>query len=298
MYIMEYPQPISDMLRTFDWDSYIDSQQPIKIREIVNNSIPYLVVKISNNCTELECKSTKIIGFIKESFRDTDTRAANIWFNIQFTINDTGTLTRDMPIQSLTKGSNVYALPEHIHNEMMLVNSFASHIGTFNTNKYQQIFDTIDKLVNLNKTDYLKLTMYYSYDTPLMVLARTEHSAILKYVIKYYSLDELCYRDKHGHTALDYASNNNRNIIKDAIKRQKIMGIVYPSVVANTGLTAENYMDLSEYISGGKKTRHKRKQYKKNPGFPSSKNIKYFVKKHKSYKKRRSQLSVLPSAFL
>ena len=249
---MDFPEPLSSMLRKYDWDAYIASHTPIPVDSVQESTVPYLVVKKNtSSCVGKKCApptSIKIIGFIFTVNRHSNKIFPNTFvgnnlkFELKFVINETGELSRDISELTLV-GSNIYELPSEIREEMLLANSYVlkQYRTMFLTQEsYDILQNVISRLIDLNKTDYLKISLYNT--TPLITLANlidepNASNSILKRIIKYYTLDEIKYANFIGDTALNQANTPQKiKTIKDAIiERESIY---------------KNAMDFPEPLSG------------------------------------------------
>jgi hypothetical protein len=276
---MDFPEPLSGMLRTFDWDAYIASHKPIHVNSVQTSTVPYLVVKNASGC--IRCAPYKVIGFISimDRYNIMRTQENYIHFELCFSIDETGLLSRKSPNANNISfvGSHIYELPLEIREEMLLANSFVKHIykylkfGTFTQEKYDILETAIDRLIELNKTDYLKISIIFSHTTPLIILASSlqQQNAvnhIIKRIIKYYSSGEIKYADKYGNTALSEANTPEKiKIIEDAIKDSELRGVIYASnKYFNDKEKMPNqiddtvFNDMREYIGGKKKSKRRR----------------------------------------
>ena len=281
---MDFPEPLSDMLRNYDWDRYIASHAPIPVNSVQKSTVPYLVIKNANGCVGSRCAptaSTKVIGFIPIVYGNKiiKTQVDDIYFDLCFLIDETGQLSRESPNahNASLVGSKIYELPSEIREEMLLANSFATHlykslkVGTLTQEKYDMLNTAIDRLIELEKTDYLKISIFFSHLTPLMILASSlqQQNAvkhIIKRIIKYYSSGEIKYADKYGNTALSEANTSQKiKIIEDAIKDSELRGVIYASnKYFNDKEKMPNqiddtvFNDMREYIGGKKKSKQRR----------------------------------------
>jgi hypothetical protein len=282
---MDYPEPLSSMLRNYDWDNYITSHNPILVNSVQKSTVPYLVVKNASGCVGSRCApnaSTKVIGFIPIVYGK-KTQVNDIYFDLCFLIDETGELSRESPNAHNTSlaGSHIYELPSEIREEMLLANSFAAHlykslkVGTLTQEKYDMLNTAIDRLIELNKTDYLKISIFFSHITPLMILASSlqQQNAvnhIIKRIIKYYLPDEIKYADKYGKTALSEANAPTKiKIIEDAIKDSELKNFIYASdKYFNDKKEKPNeindtvFHDIGTFMGGKKKSkkRHNKKR--------------------------------------
>lgn len=123
---MDFPEPLSGMLRNYDWDAYIASHKPIPVNSVQKSTVPYLVVKNARSCIGSRCAPTaytKVIGFIPivKGNKIIKTQIDDIYFDLCFTIDETGELSRESPIahNTVLVGSNIYELPSEIREEML-----------------------------------------------------------------------------------------------------------------------------------------------------------------------------------
>lgn len=251
---MDFPEPLSGMLRNFDWDAYIQTAQSIPIDHVERNTVPYLFTN--------DTGTIKVVGFIR-GFINSNARLINkFMFDLHFVINENGSLSRN--IEATITNAIVYPLPDEIYNEMLLANTIYYDVFIKNPLNIAQTIEDIRYLVQQNKTDYLKLTYHHNKITPLMfVISFNDLLPVVKELIKYYVLNDLYYRDAYGHTVLYIVGNNpvKKRIIEDAIKEKELETFLYAS--KNTGITAENIDELSKYFIKGGKKKSKKKRNKK-----------------------------------
>jgi hypothetical protein len=244
---MDFPEPLSSMLRNYDWNSITN---PIDHRTIQFHRVPYFV---KNNTGTI-----KVVGFINNYIKS----ANKYIFDLPFIINEDRSMSRDdTPI--IIEHSNVYQLPNAIRNEMMLAYTFIYHLFVVPSYQPSVLINAINNMVAQNKTEYLKITMFSSRMTPLMMLVPNIvfFDAFIE-LIKYYTLDDLYYRDTNHQTVLDRAQGFPfyENAINNAIKEKELETFIYAS--ENTGINAENIYYLAEHLKGGKK-KSKRRHNKK-----------------------------------
>ncbi len=253
--VMDFPEPLSGMLRNFDWDAYLATAQPIPLRSIQRNATPYLITN--------ETGTIKVIGFLIGDIYSNNLIPNNV-FDLHFAIDETGNLSRTAP--SVIHHAIAYVLPEIIRNEMILVNTIYYHLFAYNHMKQNQLIADIRHLVELNKTDYLKIT-YFASKSNLLLIVMSLYGMVevFKELIKHYSVEDLKYRNLHGETVLDHALSSNlpvyAKIIEDSIKEKELENFLYVS--KKTGLTAENIDELSNYFINNKKggkTKSKRRR--------------------------------------
>jgi len=277
---MDYPEPLSSMLRNYDWDRYIASHKPIPVNSVQKSTVPYLVVKNASSCVGTRCHrnaSTKVIGFIPivHGNKIIKTRVQDIYFDLSFTIDETGQLSRESPNfnNAVLVGSNIYELPSEIREEMLLANLFASKL--FDLAKYgnvaapglQKLNAMIDNLIALGKTDYLKISMYASRITPLIIIAEKQQqilNSIMEKIIKYYTIDEINYANKYGETAMSIVNSQaKKKIIEDGIKHNEFTDIIatsdayYREKGEHNKIDDTVFHDMRSYM-GGKKSKRKR----------------------------------------
>ncbi len=246
---MDFPEPLSGMLRTFDWNAYLETANQISLNMVKPNTIPYLVVS--------EKHGPKIIGFIKVIHKPGD-----IEYNFNFVVWPDGRrITRTIP--GYMPNAKIYELPPHIHDEMILANTLFAAFHTDEDSNNDSIMHAIKYLIDNNRTDYLKMTtastspltwIMYRY----LFLPDDSLIDIFNYIISFYTEQELNYRN---YQLMNIARSYNprfKNIIEHAYS--KLGSLLYVLKKSNSELPAENIDQLKHYIGGKSKKRKNRKR--------------------------------------
>lgn len=260
---MDYPEPLTSMLREYDWNSYIDainakkSLHKITIDEVQPVTEYYMLCKRAN-----KVQFPIIIGNVSNIFRNIDNGSSRpevtvgISTQIIFVIDKNGQVTRKNP--NFTK-LDVYKLPSDIENEMKLACSFMSRLSLMANPMYEDrniINNYVNLIISANKFDYLKLTD--NKESPLMVATRLHQYEIMKKIIQYYTVDEINHENRNHLTALMIANsspNANLNIprvkiIEDGLKNVQLTSIIYPMKVKNVEPDADTVAGILEYLGG------------------------------------------------
>ncbi len=270
--VMDFPEPLSSMLRNFDWDAYLATAQPISF-EHLNQITPYLVTNETNKI--------KVIGFIYDLNKSNSSYAKyEFTFKLNFVINEKGSLSSDKIFSMSNNNFNVYSLPTNICRELLLANVFYYDLYiTLNPNPNKLIKDIRD-LAKLNRTDYLKMPNYPTKLNPLVHIMimdsysqqwdslKKEWLPVFKELIKHYSVEDLQYEDTVLNQAKAYNMPVYVKIIEDAIKEKELESFLYALSKADVHLPAENIDELSEYFvdnkKGGEKKSKRRRNRKRN----------------------------------
>jgi hypothetical protein len=164
---------------------------------------------------------------------------------------------------------------------MLLANSFVSKLheitkygGNVSAHELQILNATIDNLIALDKTDYLKISIFFSHLTPLIILANKPQqlNSIMAKIIKYYSVDEINYANKYGETAMSRANSQAKiKIIEDAITNNPLVGFIAASDKYYQDNDKDKYNkigddvfhDMRDYMGGKKKSKRRRNKNRK-----------------------------------
>jgi hypothetical protein len=255
---MDFPEPLSGMLRDYNWITYLETAQQIPIQNVERHTTPYLITN--------ESGTIKVVGFIG-GYINLSTRSINKdVFMLNFVIEENGKISHNTPSQ--IDNVIIYLLPENIHNEMLLANTILNNVFNINNLKKQnQIITDIRHLAQLNKTDYLKIKLHFHFrENPLMIAMSQQNLRVFRELIKHYNLDDFNYKNPYEQTILDQAYNSNLpafvKIIKDAIKEKEFETYLYAVDQTGKKLPAVIVYDLSEYFidnkKGGKKSKQRR----------------------------------------
>jgi hypothetical protein len=286
---MDLPEPLTSMLRSVYWDKYIKENIPIRV---IQKSVPYLFEKREGVYRNIA------IGIITEdrtaySFVD----SSKLDFDWCFTFNKLGIQGSSFKYKNsypkYLAEYYIYNLPSEIYGEMMLANSFSlklrryakygdEYVERYKKHPLDDLNETIDNLIDLNKTDYLKIPVLHNDSTPLMILAGADKSLdlgnIMKKIINYYSVKELNHQSQYYYRkALNCANSpEKRKIIVDAIENNELTGFIatsnayYNKKGEYNPMTAVDFHDMHKYMSndknnrsGGKKSKRNRKNKRK-----------------------------------
>jgi hypothetical protein len=289
---MDLPEPLSSMLRSVYWGKYIKENVPIRV-DSIQKSVPYLFVKREGVYKNIA------IGIITEDRTDSFyLGSSKLDFDLCFTFNKLGiqgsSLKYNSSYPKYLAEYDIYNLPSEIYGEMMLANSFSwklrkyvkygddIYVDLYKKHPQDDLNETIDNLIDLNKTDYLKIPVLHNDSTPLMILAGADKSLVLgnimKKIINYYSVKEINHQSRYYYRkALSYANSpEKRKIIDDAIENNELTGFIaasnayYNKKGEYNPMTAVDFHDMHKYMSndknnssGGKKSKRNRKNKRK-----------------------------------
>lgn len=251
---MEYPEPISSMLREFDWNTYMNTTEKMNKRQRTNNVTAGTECYIFCN-SKNKSKFPIIIGNIDRKWSD-----AEYSNEIFFVVHANRNISR-ANIEWEEK-MDVYELPPHIKQEMNLAVTFMHNLKTYFGNNYTIVSESradrlmrlMNELISLDKIDYLKIIS--NQFSPLMVATGFHEYDIMKKLIKYYTIDEINYMNRNRQSALTIANNSSDvanniprvKIIEEGLKNATLKSIIYAMKYKNVEPGIDVVEELSEYI--------------------------------------------------